>query len=552
MAEDIDTIDTIDGEIIIPNLLPLKKRVPSLEVLHNEMPGRRPSREFGRKALKTLFNRLRLRKYASADISAPDPSYKVAYLGNVLTGWAKGDGCVEKPLSTLWRNYTQSSRPDVRMELTVSGGGLKAHTKDHGLTEYWANRITFCAAPKQFPRLFCWVYRHEGRRLRHELRCHAVLCSSNSMAKQIESQLRNSLSLALLEFKKDKISRQNARLSLVNSVYENPSMPRRKILLSTGSTNYRPPLERSKSAPKLTMIEENFLEEDEENDEEYRRLSPMNAGRNLKMRHCDSTSALLDKRQALRQRLAETSNLRIPSPIQDEKNEDTVPTRNDRIEFNVTHEPIIEETVDERSNRILEELVAETLHHNSEKDDNIDLSWFRRSDLTTDLIPLDSDEGSLSSGCESAASTVASEAEPPQSATSEENRKTEPDFKVGGAVLSRVTGLERLANCADVRKYCKLNHSLRVTQEVPDAEEVSLIPVGESQTDFSSLKVYKKRSVELDRSFGHVDGNDAGSGSEGEADSACSDESGYSELIDCTNNEPLTDSPSPISKIVMV
>lgn len=41
-------------------------------------------------------------------------------------------------------------------------------------------------------------------------------------------------------------------------------MPRRKILLSTGGNNYRPPLERSKSAPKLFAIEEMVDEEDEE------------------------------------------------------------------------------------------------------------------------------------------------------------------------------------------------------------------------------------------------------------------------------------------------
>lgn len=68
---------------------------------------------------------------------------------------------------------------------------------------------------------------------------------------------------ALKEFKRDKISRQNARLSLVNSLYENPSMPRRKILLSVGANNYRPPMERSKSAPKLMAIEEAVGEEEE-------------------------------------------------------------------------------------------------------------------------------------------------------------------------------------------------------------------------------------------------------------------------------------------------
>lgn len=60
------------------------------------------------------------------------------------------------------------------------------------------------------------------------------------------------------------MSKQNARLSLANAGDENPTMPRRKILLSTGGNNYRPPLERSKSAPKLFAIEEMVDEEDEE------------------------------------------------------------------------------------------------------------------------------------------------------------------------------------------------------------------------------------------------------------------------------------------------
>lgn len=74
---------------------------------------------------------------------------------------------------------------------------------------------------------------------------------------------QENLSQALKEFKRDKISKQNARLSLVNSLYENPSMPRRKILLSVGANNYRPPMERSKSAPKLMSIEEAVGEEDD-------------------------------------------------------------------------------------------------------------------------------------------------------------------------------------------------------------------------------------------------------------------------------------------------
>ncbi|KAG6800309.1 hypothetical protein HZU73_04359 [Apis mellifera caucasica] len=222
-------------------------------------------KEFGQRTLRSLkrgLGRLWRRHRGNASITEYDPCYKVAYLGNVLTGWAKGEGCVEKPVSTLWRNYVTSSRPDVSMRLTVTNGGLTATTKDHGLTEYWAHRVTYCTAPASHPRLFVWVYRHEGRRLRPELRCHAALCSKESTARRLASTLNARLQQALLEFRRDKVSRQNARLSLANALYENPSLPRRKLLLSTGGQNYRPPLERSKSAPKLSAIEEDIVAEE--------------------------------------------------------------------------------------------------------------------------------------------------------------------------------------------------------------------------------------------------------------------------------------------------
>lgn len=73
------------------------------------------------------------------------------------------------------------------------------------------------------------------------------------------------------EFKRDKISKQNARLSLANCVYDNPSLPRRKLMLSVGGNNYRPPLERSKSAPKLMAIEEAEDDDEEREEEPYRK-----------------------------------------------------------------------------------------------------------------------------------------------------------------------------------------------------------------------------------------------------------------------------------------
>ncbi|EFA11838.1 hypothetical protein TcasGA2_TC002099 [Tribolium castaneum] len=356
------------------------------------------------------------------------------------------------------------------MQLTVSSGGLKATTKDHGLTEYWAHRLTTCSAPAQFPRLFCWVYRHEGRRLRHELRCHAVLCPSAAIARLIETQLKQALALALAEFKRDKISRQNARLSLVNSVYDNPTIPRRKILLSTGSHNYKPPLERSKSAPKLTSIEE-IIEEEEETPEPSK-----NVYKKI-LRHYDSTSALLDKRKTFVRRL------QVPDVREDDK----------------------ELTLDEKSDMILEELVQNSLRNDLLE--SCERAWFNALGEKPDLVPPDSDEGSLSSGCESASTVTSDLDQPVFPAISEEDepKKTDLDFKVGGCVLARVRSFER------VNAYCGL--------KILGNEEVSLVPVGESQADFSSLKVFKRRSLDTRELCEE----------EGENESACSDESGYEE-----------------------
>jgi len=231
-------------------------------------------------------------KRRTANITDYDPTYRVVYLGNVLTGWAKGDGCVDKPLSTLWRNHISSEKADILMKVTVVGSGLRAVTKEHGLTEYWANRVTYCTAHPSYPRVFCWIYRHEGRKMKQELRCHAVLCPKEEKARQMATCLQERLHQALVDFKKEKISRQNARLSLANCLQDNPSMPYRKLLLQTGTCNYKPPIERSKSAPKLTSIVEAELEEEEEGEEERLSRVAEEEGEEAVMIHCDSPNEL--------------------------------------------------------------------------------------------------------------------------------------------------------------------------------------------------------------------------------------------------------------------
>ena len=90
--------------------------------------------------------------------------------------------------------------------------------------------------------------------MKQELRCHAVLCPSENKARLMAKRLKERLHQALVDFKKEKVWRQNARLSLANAADEQKTMPFRKIMLQPGSSNYRPPLEKGKSAPKLKVI----------------------------------------------------------------------------------------------------------------------------------------------------------------------------------------------------------------------------------------------------------------------------------------------------------
>uniref|UniRef100_A0A915ABY6 PID domain-containing protein n=1 Tax=Parascaris univalens TaxID=6257 RepID=A0A915ABY6_PARUN len=212
----------------------------------------------------TLPFRKRRRCYT---INPPDDTYNVVYLGNVLTVMAKGDGCVEKPLNLIWKTYCSKQKSDLQMKLAVTRSGLKAETKQQGLTEYWAHRITFCLAPSEYPRLFCWVYKHEGKRMKPELRCHAVLCKKASEPTTIAVRLNDFLQAALQEYRREKLSMQNARLN-ATAVGQVATCPKRKLLLQTGTLNFRPPVSRSKSAPRLGSIEEEEILEDEEDEEE--------------------------------------------------------------------------------------------------------------------------------------------------------------------------------------------------------------------------------------------------------------------------------------------
>ncbi|XP_003746315.1 protein FAM43A [Galendromus occidentalis] len=190
-----------------------------------------PKLSFG--MLNLIFGRSK-----SVTINEADPSYKCIYLGNVITPWAKN---IESAANTLWNNHVRR-QVSTQMKVSLTRQGIKAWTEQHGLTEYWASRITFCAVSPQQPSMFCWVYRHETtRNLKQELRCHAVLCSK---ASQMEDQLQQRLCEALQEFRREKIAAQRARLLTGHT-------NARRQMLSTGTSNYRRP-----RVLKLDSIEE--------------------------------------------------------------------------------------------------------------------------------------------------------------------------------------------------------------------------------------------------------------------------------------------------------
>ncbi|KAJ8733598.1 hypothetical protein PYW07_014149 [Mythimna separata] len=485
-----------------------------------------------------------LRRTNSVRISDPDPVYKVAYLGNVLTGWARGESCVEKPLATLWRNYQQSTKPDVVMKLSVTNSGLKGFTKEHGLTEYWSHRITYCASPPHYPKLFCWVYRHEGKKLKHELRCHAVLCTKESISKKITEELQVKLKQALSEFKKDRISKQNARLSLANSVYENPSMPRRKILLSVGAMNYRPPLERSKSAPKLGAIEELCSEEDEEEAE-------MNAKQNgepwsrtsLTMDNFYSSQTLDRRRPDIKSPRKTSCPEGVINRTLSDSGSGTVTVSDEFLEL-LVKESQKNGCIDEASHSDGEKetRLLEAIAESNELSENAVAEGDCKALMQSNYLVTDSDDGSVSSGCETASTVTDTE---PSSLPSfpQEDQKEHAD--------TTASCMEQSFEHNDIRSSNRSYNSVHIMNSSDSnvTDEVNHVPIGEKNTfrrrstypplraDSNIMSDFEGKFESLIDNLTDVDSLNSSTETEvfkntGDNDSACSDESGYSELLD--------------------
>ena len=152
----------------------------------------------------------------SVTLNDCDPTFKSVYLGNVVTSLPKGEGCLKKPLEAIWKHYKTTKQPPAEMHLTVTNAGLKARTAEQGVIQYKANRITHCAAPVDYPRLFAWIYKHDAKNMKYESRCHAVLCQDEYKARELASALECRLQFVFTEWLRQKRSRSTILEKLRN------------------------------------------------------------------------------------------------------------------------------------------------------------------------------------------------------------------------------------------------------------------------------------------------------------------------------------------------
>uniref|UniRef100_A0A8C5KA42 Family with sequence similarity 43, member A n=1 Tax=Jaculus jaculus TaxID=51337 RepID=A0A8C5KA42_JACJA len=201
-------------------------------------------------------------------ITSEDPTYTVLYLGNATTIQARGDGCTDLAVGKIW-SKSEAGRQGTKMKLTVSAQGIRmVHAEERALRRpghlYLLHRVTYCVADSRLPKVFAWVYRHELKHKAVMLRCHAVLVSKPEKAQAMALLLYQTSANALAEFKRLK-RRDDARHQQQELVgaHTIPLVPLRKLLLH-GPCCYKPPVERSRSAPKLGSITEDLLGEQQE------------------------------------------------------------------------------------------------------------------------------------------------------------------------------------------------------------------------------------------------------------------------------------------------
>ncbi|KAM9370383.1 protein FAM43B [Phaethornis superciliosus] len=202
-------------------------------------------------------------KRQKVELNKEDPTYTVRYLGNAVTLQAKGEGCTEEAVSKIWAK-SDGGAGGAKMKLTLGPQGIRMSPCEKGTRRpghsYLLHRITYCTADLRHPKIFAWVYRHQVKNKAVVLRCHAVLLPKAAKARAMALLLYQTSSAAFNEFKR--LKRQNdfrhVQQQLLGESIGPWAPPLRRLL--NAKCPYRPPPERTRSAPRLSSI----LEEEEE------------------------------------------------------------------------------------------------------------------------------------------------------------------------------------------------------------------------------------------------------------------------------------------------
>uniref|UniRef100_G3MXB0 Family with sequence similarity 43 member B n=1 Tax=Bos taurus TaxID=9913 RepID=G3MXB0_BOVIN len=212
------------------------------------------------------------------ELNKEDPTYTVWYLGNAVTLHAKGDGCTDDAVGKIWARCGPGG--GTKMKLTLGPHGLRMQPCERSSSggpggrrpahAYLLPRITYCAADARHPRVFTWVYRHQARHKAVVLRCHAVLLARAHKARALARLLRQTALAAFTDFKRLQrqsdarhVRQQHLRAGGAPAA-SLPRAPLRRLL--NAKCAYRPPpaAERGRGAPRLSSIQE----EDEDQDED--------------------------------------------------------------------------------------------------------------------------------------------------------------------------------------------------------------------------------------------------------------------------------------------
>lgn len=209
-------------------------------------------------------------KRQKVELNKEDPTYTVLYLGNAVTLQAKGEGCTDSAVDKIWAKSEYGGR-STKMKLTLGPHGIRMSPSEKGACRpshaYLLHRITYCVADSRHPKVFTWVYRHQVKNKAVVMRCHAVLVSKAEKAHAMALLLYQTSHSAFNEFKR--LKRQNDSRHLQQQLLGEaiiPLVPLRKLL--NCKCPYRPPVERNRSAPRLSSIQEEEEEEEGKADEE--------------------------------------------------------------------------------------------------------------------------------------------------------------------------------------------------------------------------------------------------------------------------------------------